>query len=88
MQTTTEQTTTHEIDWSGLPLIRREPGKLGGAANVEGTRIAPETFVDYWEDGESVAYILDTFEGVTERQVRTVLEYASQKGYLTRPFPA
>ncbi len=79
--------TQNQIDWSGCPLIRREAGKLGGGPNVEGTRIAPETFVDYWEDGESVDYILDTFEGVTERQVRTVLAYAAVKGYLTRPYP-
>jgi uncharacterized protein (DUF433 family) len=80
--------TTNEIDWSGLPLIRSEPGKLGGAPNVEGTRITPEAFVDNWEDGESVEDILDTFDGVSERQVRTVLDYAAKKGYLTRPYPA
>ena len=81
-------TTTEKLDWSGCSLIRRELGKLGGAPNVEGTRITPEVFVDYWEDGESVEYILDTFDGVTERQVRTVLDYAAIKGYLTRPYPA
>ena len=81
-------TTSEVLDWSGCPLIRREPGKLGGAPNVEGTRITPEAFVDNWEDGESVESILDTFEGVTERQVLTVLDYAAKKGYLTRPYSA
>lgn len=49
---------------------------------MEGMRIAPETFVEYREDGESVEYILDTFEGITERQIRIVLEYAATRGYL------
>ncbi len=55
---------------------------------MEGTRTTPEAFVDNWEDGESVVDIPDRFDGVSERQVRTVLEYAAKNGNLTRPYPA
>lgn len=80
---------SEKLDWSGCPLIRCEPCKLGGAPNVDGMRITPEAILDNYEDGCSVAEISDAiFPGVTREQIRTILAYASEKGYLDRPFAA
>jgi uncharacterized protein (DUF433 family) len=77
------------LDWSGCPLIRREPGKLGGAPNIDGMRITPEAILENYESGFSVSEIADEiFPGVTQEQIRTILIYAIDKGYLERPFAA
>jgi uncharacterized protein (DUF433 family) len=86
MQITTEQTTTDEIDWSGLPLIRREPGKIGGVPNIDGMRITPETIVDHWEGGMDIPEILSHFGGVSYDQAYAILEYAQRTGQIERPF--
>ncbi len=77
-----------EIDWSGCPLVQRDPLKLGGAPNVDGMRITPETIIDNYESGFSVSEIVEMFPAVTEEQARTILVYAAQRGYLTRPLAA
>jgi len=79
--------TSEKLDWSGCPLIRCEPGKLGGAPNIDGMRITPEAILDNYEDGCSIAEISnEIFPGVTQEQIRTILTYASEKGYLDRPY--
>ena len=81
-------TTTRKIDWSGCSLVQRDPLKLGGSPNIDGMRIAPETIVDNYESGFSVPEIVDMFPAVSEQQARTILNYAAQRGYLTRPLAA
>jgi uncharacterized protein (DUF433 family) len=81
-------TATHEIDWSGCSLVQRDPLKLGGAPNIDGMRITPETIVDNYESGFSVSEIVEMFPAVSEQQARTILAYAAQSGYLTRPLAA
>jgi uncharacterized protein (DUF433 family) len=81
-------TATREIDWSGCSLVQRHPLKLGGAPNIDGMRITPETIVDNYESGFSVAEIVDMFPAVNEQQAQTFLSYAAQRGYLTRPLAA
>ena len=81
--------TRETIDWSELPLIRREPGKLGGAPNIDGMRITPEAIVDNYERGLSIEEIVtEVFSGVTYEQARAILEYAAQQGQLSRPLAA
>ncbi len=80
--------TTQEIDWSGCSLIQRHPEKMGGRPNIDGMRIAPETVVDHYEGSCSIAEIVDLFPAVNEHQARTILAYAAQRGYLTRPLAA
>ncbi len=65
-----------------------DPLKLGGSPNIEGMRITPETIVDNYESGFSVAEIVEMFPPVTEEQARTILAYAAQRGYLSRPLAA
>jgi uncharacterized protein (DUF433 family) len=81
-------TVLHEIDWSGCPLVQRDPLKLGGAPNVDGMRITPRTIVDNYESGFGVSEIVEMFPAVTEEQARTILEYAARRGYLNRPLAA
>ncbi len=81
----TSTITTEKLDWTGCSLIRREPGKLGGAPNVNGKRITPETFVEHWNSGDSVNDILDTFD-MDRYEVETVLRFADQNNWLVRPF--
>lgn len=80
------QTTTDDIDWSGLPLIRREPGKMGGAPNIAGMRITPETIVDNYEGGISIRELVtEHFPGVSYEQAYAILEYVAKRGQLQRP---
>ncbi len=81
-------TTSREIDWSGCSLVQRDPLKLGGSPNIDGMRIAPETLVDNYESGFSVAEIVDMFPAVSEEQVRTILSYAARRGCVRRPLAA
>jgi uncharacterized protein (DUF433 family) len=81
-------TTTQEIDWSGCSIVQRDPMKLGGAPNIDGMRITPETVLEHYEGGFSIAEIVDMFPAVNEQQARTILAYAAQRGYLTRPLAA
>jgi uncharacterized protein (DUF433 family) len=78
-------TASHEIDWSGCSLVQRDPLKLGGAPNIDGMRITPETIVDNYDSGFSVTEIVEMFPAMTEEQARAILTYAAQRGYLTRP---
>jgi uncharacterized protein (DUF433 family) len=82
-------TTSGKLDWSGCSLIWCEPGKLGGAPNIDGMRITPEAILENYEDGCTITEIAnEIFPGVTQEQIRTILTYASEKGYLDRPFAA
>lgn len=81
-------TDARQIDWSGCPLVRRDPLKLGGAPKIDGMRMTPETIVDNYESGFNVAEIVDMFPAVNELQARTILSYASERGFLTRPLAA
>lgn len=81
-------TTSLEIDWSGCSLVQRDPLKLCGAPNIDGIRITPETIVDNYESGFTVAEIIEMFPAVSEQQARTILDYAAQQGYLVRPLTA
>ena len=82
-------TPTRQIDWAGLPLIQREPGKLGGAPNIDGLRITPEVIVENYERVQSIAYIItELFPSVTYEQAKAILEYAERQGQLSRPLAA
>jgi uncharacterized protein (DUF433 family) len=79
-------TVSEELDWSGCPLIRREPGRMGGVPNIEGMRITPETIVDHYEGGMNIREIISHFPGVSYDQAYTILEYADKTRQLERSF--
>jgi uncharacterized protein (DUF433 family) len=72
------------LDWSGCAIIERDPEKLHGAPTVRGVRITPDAIVDNFNDGLSVAEILEQFGGITEQDVKMVLSYAAEQGFLAR----
>jgi uncharacterized protein (DUF433 family) len=73
------------VDWSGCPIIEHDPEKLHGAPTVRGIRITPDAILENFNDGLSVAEILEQFGGITEQDVQTVLKYAAKQGFLARP---
>ena len=75
-----------ERDWSGCPIVQRDPQKMSGAPNVAGQRITPDAFVDNYNDGLSLKELQEQFPGVPEQNIRIILNYAAQRGFLvTRP---
>jgi uncharacterized protein (DUF433 family) len=66
------------IDWSTCPAVERDPKRLSGAWVFRGTRVPVSALFENLEDGASVSEFTQWFPGVTEEQVRTVLEHAAR----------
>lgn len=73
-----------EHDWSGLAIIEHDPEKMGGAPTVRGRRITPDTYVDYFNDGFSDQEIATEYFSEPIEDVRIVLNYAQEHGWLSR----
>jgi uncharacterized protein (DUF433 family) len=69
----------HFIDWSGCPIIERDSEKLHGAPTVRGVRITPDAIMENFEGGVTVPELLELFGGITQQDVRIVLEYARKR---------
>jgi uncharacterized protein (DUF433 family) len=66
----------HEkIDWSRCPFVESHPQVQSGATVLRGTRMPVSAIVDNFEDGLSVAEIMEQFE-VSRKDIEAVLEYA------------
>ena len=72
--------TKQAIDWSGCELVEVVPGKVSGAPVIRDTRLPVQALIDNYDDGLTPAEIAEQFPGVTEGQVRQVVEYARQHG--------
>ncbi len=73
------------IDWSGCELVEVVPGKVSGAPVIRDTRLPVQALIDNYDDGLTPAEIVEQF-GVTEDQVRQILDYArSHARKATRP---
>ena len=70
--------TKRAIDWSGCELVEVVPGKVSGAPILKGTRLPAQTIVDNHDYGMVPAEIVEQF-GVTEDQVRRILDYARSR---------
>jgi len=79
--------TTEKIDWHGCPGVEFDPNKMSGAANIRGMRIAPDAVLDNFNDGMSAEWIKENFEGVQDVDIRNILSFASEHGFLRRPMP-
>lgn len=62
------------MDWR--THIHSDPGILGGKPVVRGTRISVELILEYFEDGASVADILQAYSHITEADVRAAIAFA------------
>jgi uncharacterized protein (DUF433 family) len=66
------------LDWSECTAVESVPGKVSGAWVFRGTRIPVAAVFENLEDGFSVAEIVCMFDGLTEEQVKAVLDFAAQ----------
>jgi uncharacterized protein (DUF433 family) len=73
------------LDWSQCSAVESVPGKLGGAWVFRGTRIAVAVVFENLEDGLTIAEIADMFDGLTQEQVKAVLDFAAHS--LSAPAP-
>lgn len=65
------------LDWSQCPDVESVPGKVSGAWVFCGTRMPVATVFENLEDGMTIEEVVQQF-GVTEKQVKAVLEFAAR----------
>ena len=61
--------------WEDCAALERDPRKMSGAWVFKGTRVPAAALFENLRDGASVADFLVWFPGVTEAQVKAVLDY-------------
>jgi uncharacterized protein (DUF433 family) len=66
------------LDWSQCIAVESVPGKVSGAWVFRGTRIPVAAVFENLEDGLSVNEIVEMFDGLTQEQVKAVLDFAAQ----------
>jgi uncharacterized protein (DUF433 family) len=66
------------LDWSQCPAVESIPGKVSGAWVFRGTRIPVAAVFENLEDGLTIDQIVEMFEGLTQDQVKAVLDFAAQ----------
>ena len=64
------------IDWSSCHSVERDPKRVSGAWVFRGTRVPVSALFENLEDGAQLSEFIEWFPGVTEKQVREVLEHA------------
>jgi len=64
------------MDWLDCSEIEAIPGKMGGRPVIKGTRIEPDTIVDSFELGSSVAEIHEDFPTVPLDIIQKLLAFA------------
>jgi len=66
------------LDWSRCTAVESVPGKVSGAWVFRGTRIPVAAVFENLEDGLTVNEIVEMFDGLTQEQVKAVLDFAAQ----------
>ena len=66
------------IDWSQCPVVESVPGKVSGAWVFRGTRIPVAAVFENLEDGLTLNQIVEMFDGLTQEQVKAVLDFAAK----------
>lgn len=62
-------------DWADCKAVERSPGRVSGAWVFTGTRIPLYALYENLADGASIDEFVEWFPGVTQEQVRSVLEH-------------
>jgi uncharacterized protein (DUF433 family) len=65
------------MNWVGCEFVEEVPGRCSGAPTIRGTRIFPETVLQYSRRGASVEEILEDFPTLTAEVVRSLVAFAS-----------
>ena len=66
------------LDWSQCSAVESVPGKLSGAWVFRGTRMPVAAVFENLEDGLTIDEIVKMFDGLTQEQVKAVLDFAAQ----------
>ena len=66
------------LDWSQCTAVESVPGKVGAAWVFRGTRIPVTVVFQNLEDGLAIEEIVRMFDGLTQEQVKSVLDFAAQ----------
>jgi uncharacterized protein (DUF433 family) len=66
------------LDWSQCSVVESVPGRVSGAWVFRGTRIPVAAVFENLEDGLTVNEIVEMFDGLTQEQVKAVLDFAAQ----------
>jgi len=66
------------LDWSQRAAVESVPGKMSGAWVFRGTRIPVAAVFENLEDGLTINQIVEMFDGLTQEQVKAVLDFAAQ----------
>ena len=66
------------LDWSTCSAVERDPQRVSGEWVFRGTRIPVSALFENLEDGAQTTQFMEWFPGVTEKQVRAVLDHAAK----------
>ena len=66
------------LDWSSCSAVERNPQRVSGEWVFRGTRIPVSALFENLEDGAQTAQFIEWFPGVTDKQVRAVLDHAAK----------
>ena len=64
--------------WASCQAVERDSGRLGGVWVFRGTRVPVSAMFENLGDGAQIAEFLEWFPGVSDQQVRTVLDYVAR----------
>jgi len=67
------------MNWAGCEFVEKVPDRCSGVPTIRGTRIFPETVLQYSARGASVEEILEDFPTLTAEAVRSLLAFASSE---------
>lgn len=70
------------IDWGSCSGVEHQAGMVGNAWVFRGTRVPVSALFENLEDGATVRQFVEWFPGVSEQQVRQVLEHAARSALL------
>ena len=66
------------LDWTSCSAVERDSKRVSGEWVFCGTRVPVSALFENLEDGAQTTQFLEWFPGVTDQQVRTVLEHAAK----------
>ena len=66
------------LDWSSCTAVERDSRRVSGEWLFLGTRVPVSALFENLEDGAQTAQFLEWFPGVTDQQVRAVLDHAAK----------
>lgn len=74
------------LDWSQCPAVESVPGKMSGAWVFRNTRMPVAAVFENLEDGVTIDELIELYAGLTNDQIKAVLDFAARS--LGAPVPA